>query len=139
MRDEHEAFLGLRTDAERRASLRRLRGDASDAGSDSEQESDESEDDDDEGDVDQEGQQRGGKRVRLDEDGNALVRSVADAAWLRVKTRPQPRKIPRAQLNLFRKRKDRYYNRGSWFGQSVAGQMYSLATSLNRCNNNLLW
>lgn len=76
MRDEHEAFLGLRADAERRAALRRARGIGSDAEDDSEDEEESDEDEDD-----AEGSDRSGKRLRLDEDGNALVCRSRLSAW----------------------------------------------------------
>lgn len=34
---------------------------------------------------------------------------------------------------------DKYYMSGTWYGQSAAGIVYILATTLERVDNELLW
>lgn len=74
-----------------------------------------------------------GKRRRLDENGN----EIADPE--RVDRNGMPKRLSKKQKSIHQTRIQRYYASGTWYGQSVAGMMYTLATLLRRADNDYLW
>jgi len=51
----------------------------------------------------------------------------------------QPKRLSKAKKVLYQNRIQKYYNAGTWYGQSVAGQIYILANEINREDNDTLW
>lgn len=47
--------------------------------------------------------------------------------------------MSRKERKQHRSKLDRYHRAGTFYGQSVAGQMYILATLLQRTDNDTLW
>lgn len=78
-----------------------------------------------------------GKRRRLDENGN----EIADPEGSQVQRRNGglPKRMSKKQKGIHQTRIQRYYASGTWYGQSVAGMMYTLATLLRRADNDYLW
>lgn len=50
-----------------------------------------------------------------------------------------PSRLSRKQRRQYRARVSKYYNAGTFYGQSVAMQLYMLATLLERTSNDVLW
>lgn len=53
-----------------------------------------------------------------------------------------PEEVPRLskkKRRQFKSRISKYYSAGTFYGQSVAMQLYVLATLLERTDNDLLW
>jgi cell division control protein 45 len=73
-----------------------------------------------------------GKRRRLDENGNEIADDAAGAAR-------GPKRLSKRQKGIHTTRIQKYYASGTWYGQSVAGMMYTLATLLRRADNDYLW
>lgn len=70
-----------------------------------------------------------GKRRRLDAEGNEVANGESK----------KPKRLSRRKKLLHQTRIQKYYAAGTWYGESVAGQMYTLATVLRRSDNDYLW
>jgi cell division control protein 45 len=74
-----------------------------------------------------------GKRRRLDENGNEIANGPTDPKHR------LPKRMSRRKKQLHINRIKKYYAAGTSYGQSVAGQVYVLATLLRRADNDYLW
>ncbi|SCZ87820.1 BZ3500_MvSof-1268-A1-R1_Chr2-3g05288 [Microbotryum saponariae] len=66
-----------------------------------------------------------------DEDGNRIGK--------RRRTSQEPQALSKNQRRRFRARIDKYYTAGTFFGQSVAGQVFVLAVLLERADTDAVW
>lgn len=66
------------------------------------------------------------KRRRVDEVGNEIMYN-------------KPKRLPREKKLKFQNKIRKYYAAGTWHGQSIAGQLYVLASEVRREDNDLLW
>ncbi|KDE05348.1 hypothetical protein MVLG_04263 [Microbotryum lychnidis-dioicae p1A1 Lamole] len=66
-----------------------------------------------------------------DEDGNRIGK--------RRRTSQEPQALSKTQRRRFRARIDKYYTAGTFFGQSVAGQVFVLAVLLERADTDAVW
>ncbi|OXG17350.1 cell division control protein 45 [Cryptococcus neoformans Tu401-1] len=97
----------------------------------SEAEEEEPEEEDEEGGDDVEDEE-GGPRKRRREDSVPARRK-------RLRDNDRPRKLPKAIKEAHQERIAKYYNHGTYYGQSVALTIYLLATVLERADNDILW
>jgi len=103
--------------------------------------------DDEELDSDGEPRRKGKKRQRFDEDGNAiddvsllLCTLLSSGLYSCMQEEEgQPKRLSRKERKQHKSKLDRYHRAGTFYGQSVAGQMYILATLLQRTDNDALW
>jgi cell division control protein 45 len=49
------------------------------------------------------------------------------------------RTLTRAERRAYRKKIEKYYMAGTYYGMSVAGQVYMLAAEMERADQGLLW
>lgn len=68
-----------------------------------------------------------------------MQRIIADYREHAQDEEAQPKRMTAKQRKQHRSKLDRYHKAGSFYGQSVAGQMYVLATNLQRTDNDALW
>ena len=135
---------------------RRLLADSEESSSEGE---DDDEDDEENGDGSEDDEGRStssssrGKRRRLDEDGNEVEsggensrpnRKITNGKKSKKKKKRlqedgQPKRLSRRRKQLHQTRIQKYYASGTWYGQSVSGQLYILATLLRRSDNDYLW
>ncbi|SGZ21410.1 BQ5605_C021g09364 [Microbotryum silenes-dioicae] len=81
-----------------------------------------------------------GKRRRTSQEVSKIETTVV-FRYMRLKWRfiPQPQALSKTQRRRFRARIDKYYTAGTFFGQSVAGQVFVLAVLLERADTDAVW
>lgn len=80
-----------------------------------------------------------GKRRRLDEDGNEIDDSGHLSSNGINGKGGKHKPMSKRQKQLYNNRIKKHYEAGTWYGQSVAGQMYTLAILMRRADNDYLW